>query len=149
MQYFTAVLALAATALAVPAPQADTAGCTFGTYRCTTPNTGIEVCNIAGQFELVGPCPNGTACENLPQNGFTLPFCTNTATVTRRNGPPPPPPGPQPGNKCTTPGQYQCLGKTAIQVCDTSNILEKVGNCPAKSHCAYIGAIPYCVADGF
>ncbi|KAK3902510.1 hypothetical protein C8A05DRAFT_33800 [Staphylotrichum tortipilum] len=154
MKYFTAALALAATALAVPTdPQADTTACTFGTYRCTTPNTGIEVCDISGSFVMVGPCPNGTACENLPQNGFTLPFCTNTAKVTRRDGrnrrPQHSPENPQPGDKCTTPGQYQCLGKTAIQVCDVAHILEKVGNCPAGSHCAYIGAIPYCVADGF
>jgi hypothetical protein len=157
MQYFTAVLALAATALAIPTDlQADTTACTFGTYRCTTPNTGIEVCDISGKFVLVGPCPNGTACENLPQNGFTLPFCTNTAKVTRRddrNGnnrrTTPPPPAPKPGDKCQTPGQYQCLGQTAIQVCDVAHILEKVGDCPANSHCAYINAIPYCVLNGF
>lgn len=137
MKYLTAVLALALAATALAAPTTGTT-CTFGTYRCTTPNTGIEICDIAGQWELVGPCPNGTSCHDLPQNGFTLPFCTNNAQKLRaRND--------QPGDKCTTPGRYQCLGTGAIQVCDTQNVLEFVGNCPAGSHCDYIGVIPYCV----
>lgn len=148
MKFIAAALVLAASAMAAPSP--DTAGasttCTFGTYRCTTPNTGIEICDIAGTWELVGPCPNGTACENLPQNGFTLPFCTTTAktAVKARNGR-----GPSPGDKCQTPGQYQCFGAYAIQVCDTSNVLERVGDCPQGSHCEYIGSIPYCVDNRF
>ncbi len=48
-----------------------------------------------------------------------------------------------------TPGQYQCFGNNAIQVCDVLHILELVGNCPSTAHCAYINNIPYCVVNGF
>ncbi|AEO68219.1 352a710f-3feb-4955-aa85-e02fded2d529 [Thermothielavioides terrestris] len=144
MKYITAALALAASVLAAPAEKRDT--CQFGTYRCTTPNTGIEICDIQGNWELVGPCPDGTSCNDLPQNGFDLPFCTANTTATNtvkaRNGR-----GPSPGDKCDTPGKYQCFGAYAIQVCDTQNKLEFVGNCPEKSHCDYINNIPYCVAS--
>ena len=214
--YIAAALALVAAALAAPTmSHADTSTpCTFGTYRCTTPNTGIEVCDIGGHFELVGDCPKGTDCQNLPQNGFTLPFCTNTPKLKARGGDndndkdkdndkdndkdrdkdndkhkdndndkdkdndkdrdhdnrhwprmkprggrgnndndgnrrPQSPPSPKPGDKCQTPGQYQCFGNNAIQVCDVLHILELVGNCPSTAHCAYINNIPYCVVNGF
>lgn len=147
MKYFTAVLALAATALAAPpATSKRTETCTFGTYRCTATNAGIEICDIQGNWQLVGPCPDGTSCENLPQNGFTLPFCTNNPTpktVEARNGRP----GQSPGEKCQTPGKYDCFGPYAIQVCDTQNVLQFVGNCPEKSHCEYLNGIPFCVAN--
>ncbi|KAK4110247.1 hypothetical protein N656DRAFT_285471 [Canariomyces notabilis] len=138
-----ALLTLAATVLA--APTADNQQqCTFGTYRCTTPNTGIEICNVQGKWELVGACPGGTSCENLPQNGYTLPFCTNNKPkIEGRNGRP----GQSPGEKCSTPGQYQCFGPYAIQVCDTQNVLQKVGDCPQGSHCDYLNGIPFCVAN--
>ncbi len=148
MKFTAAALLLAGSAMAAPSPDgsSSTPACTFGTYECTTPNTGIQICDIAGNWELVGNCPNGTACENLPQNGFELPFCTNTAAtkpkVKARNGR-----GPSPGEKCQTPGQYTCFGPRAIQVCDVTNILRFVGDCPANSHCSYIGNIPYCVAN--
>jgi hypothetical protein len=147
MKYITATLALAATALAAPQGTVKRTDetCAFGTYRCTDPNTGIEICDIAGQWELVGPCPNGTSCENLAQNGFTLPFCTNTPApaTEKRNGRP----GQSPGEKCQTPGKYDCFGPYAIQVCDTQNVLQFVGNCPQRSHCDYLNGIPYCVAS--
>jgi len=142
MKYTTALLTLAATTLAAPSPHPSTpAPCKFGTYRCTTPNTGIEICNVFNQWELVGPCPSGSSCHDLPQNGFTLPFCT--AGVYKRNGRP----GQGPGDKCDTAGKYQCLGPYAIQVCDTQNVLQKVGDCPSGSHCDYLNGIPYCVAN--
>jgi hypothetical protein len=144
MQYLAA-LALAATAAAPPlSPPLNS--CTFGTYRCTTPNTGIEICNVFNQWELVGPCPSGTECSNLPQNGFTLPFCTNKVKrdeVEKRNGRP----GQSPGEPCQTPGKYDCFGPYAIQVCDTQNVLRKVGDCPERSHCDYLNGIPFCVAS--
>ncbi len=156
MKYFTAILLLAATAFAAPGEEDDDSGksCKFGTYQCTKDNTGIEICDIAGQFELVGDCPKGTACQELPQNGFDLPFCTNKVKKIRAAAPAPDghdghdgqrKKGPQPGDKCTTPGQYQCLGRRAIQVCDIPHVLVKVGNCPKGSHCDYINNIPYCV----
>ncbi len=155
MKYFAAVLLLAATAFAAPGEEYDDRdmSCKFGTYRCTKRNTGIEICDISGQFVLVGDCPKGTACQELPQNGFDLPFCTNKVKKIRAPAPGPDgsegwkKKGPQPGDKCKTPGKYQCLGKHAIQVCDVGHILERVGNCPKKSHCDYINNIPYCVVS--
>lgn len=146
MKFAAAVIALAAGALAAPSEKRAGEPCTFGTYRCTTPNTGIEICNIQGKWELVGPCPDGTSCENLPQNGYTLPFCTNNKPkreVEARNGRP----GQSPGEKCDTPGKYSCFGPYAIQVCDTQNVLQFVGDCPPRSHCDYLNGIPYCVAS--
>ena len=144
MKFITAALVLAATALAAPSEKRGDE-CKFGTYRCTTPNTGIEICNIASEWELVGPCPDGTACEDLPQNGFDLPFCTNEAKVEpkvdKRNGRP----GQSPGEPCQTPGKYDCFGPYAIQVCDTQNVLQFVGSCPERTNCQYLNGIPYCV----
>ena len=48
-----------------------------------------------------------------------------------------------------TPGQYQCFGNNAIQVCSVLHVLELVGNCPSTAHCAYINNIPYGVVNGF
>ena len=144
MKYLTA-LALAAAAIASPAPLSPpvSPSCTFGTYRCTIPNTGIEICNVLNQWELVGPCPSGTTCSDLPQNGFTLPFCTAKAIVAKRNGRP----GQSPGEKCDTAGKYQCFGPYAIQVCDTQNVLQKVGDCPQGSYCDNLNGIPFCVSS--
>ncbi len=141
MKFTTTVLALATTALAAPSAEKRDAGCTFGTYECTADYSGIQICNVQGAWELVGGCPTGTSCEYLPQNGFELPFCTNT------------PSAPTPYKRdagygygyCSTPGQYSCLGYNAIQVCDTSNKLERVGGCPKDSHCDYLNGIPFCV----
>jgi hypothetical protein len=126
-------LSLTTTALAaaLSPPVTPPADCKFGTYRCTTPNTGIEICNVLNKWELVGPCPSGTACENLAQNGFTLP----------RNGRP----GQSPGERCTEPGRYDCFGPYAVQVCNVQGVLEFVGSCPQKSHCEYLGGLPFCV----
>ncbi|KAK1834408.1 hypothetical protein QBC39DRAFT_344078 [Podospora conica] len=140
----TALGAALSPPVVTPPPQ-----CTFGTYRCTTPNTGIEICDVLNQWQLVGPCPAGTACENLPQNGFTLPFCTAKkpvaarapAVVEIRNGRP----GQSPGERCTEPGRYDCFGPYAVQVCNVQGVLEFVGNCPQKSHCEYLGGLPFCV----
>ena len=149
MKTFT-ILSFGTTALAaaLSPPVTPNPDCRFGTYRCTSPNTGIEICNVFNQWELVGPCPSGTACENLPQNGFTLPFCTakkavaaRAPPVEKRNGRP----GQSPGEKCTEPARYDCFGPYAIQVCNLQGVLEFVGNCPQKSHCEYLGGIPYCV----
>jgi hypothetical protein len=150
MKFITASLVLAATALAAPSEKrsgdsGDSGECTFGTYRCTTPNTGIEICNIASDWELVGDCPDDTACNYLPQNGFDLPFCTNEVKVEpkvdKRNGRP----GQSPGEPCQTPGKYDCFGPYAIQVCDTQNVLQFVGSCPQRTNCQYLNGIPYCV----
>ncbi|KAK4121978.1 hypothetical protein N657DRAFT_635424 [Parathielavia appendiculata] len=141
MKYIAAALVLAASAFAAPSEK-RTETCTFGTYRCTTPNTGIEICNIQGKWELVGDCPKDTSCQNLPQNGFDLPFCTANK-VQARNGRP----GQSPGESCSTPGKYDCFGAYAIQVCDTQNVLQLVGNCPDRSHCEYLNGIPFCVAS--
>ncbi|KAK4459730.1 hypothetical protein QBC42DRAFT_182738, partial [Cladorrhinum samala] len=152
MQLTTVLFTLFTAALAAPSAETIEArtgtnpACTFGTYRCTTPNTGIEICDVANNWQLVGACPNNTVCTNLPQNGYTLPFCTNPPAPTpkeKRNGRP----GQSPGDRCTTPGQYSCFGAYAIQVCDTLNISRFVGNCPPKSHCDYLNGIPYCVAN--
>src|SRR3569833_149276 len=113
MKYIAAVLALAASAVAAPSEK-RTDSCTIGTYACTADNSGIQICNVQGVWELVGACPSGTACENLPQNGFELPFCTNKAAKRDYGS----------GDYCSTPGRYQCLGYDAIQVCDTSNHLQ-------------------------
>ncbi|KAL1843968.1 hypothetical protein VTJ49DRAFT_6372 [Mycothermus thermophilus] len=178
MKYITAALTLAAGALALPSGNASNpTECTFGTYRCTTPNTGIEICNVFNQWELVGDCPNGTSCSYLPQNGYDLPFCTNnpaptttattttdceepTATATpvpkRRDVSNAPAaqvearngrPGISPGEPCPDPGRYDCFGGYAIMVCDTTKIMRFVGDCPERSHCEYMNGIPYCVAN--
>ncbi|KAK4132714.1 hypothetical protein BT67DRAFT_450863 [Trichocladium antarcticum] len=159
MKYITATLALATLALAAPPTTDKRTGttCQFGTYRCTSPNTGIEICNVSGQWELVGPCPAGTACEDLAQNGFTLPFCAAQPPPTPTPTPTPPPaaqpekrngrPGQSPGERCQTPGRYDCFGPYAIQVCDTQNVLQFVGPCPERSHCGYLNGIPFCVAS--
>ncbi|KAK4154087.1 hypothetical protein C8A00DRAFT_33112 [Chaetomidium leptoderma] len=139
MKYITAALVLAASAMAAPSDKRES--CKFGTYRCTNPNTGIEICDISGQWQLVGPCGKGEACEYLPQNNFELPFCTKTPKIAARNGRP----GQSPGEKCQTPGKYDCFGPYAIQVCNTQNVLEFVGNCPTRTHCSYLNSIPYCV----
>lgn len=144
MKFAAAALVLAATAIAAPSTTSkrDPETCSFGTYRCTTPNTGIEICNVENQWELVGPCPDGQACEDLSQGDFTLPFCTVPA-VEKRNGRP----GQSPGEPCTVPGKFDCFGPYAIQVCNTTNVLELVGNCPDRSHCEYVNEIPFCVAS--
>jgi hypothetical protein len=142
MKYFAAALLLATSAFAAPSVSEKRTACQFGNYQCSNPNTGIEVCDITGNWVKVGDCPKGTACEDLPQNGYELPFCTNTAKVAARNGR-----VPSPGEKCQTPGQYQCFGVYAIQVCNTQNVLEKVGDCPPKSNCQYLNGIPFCVAS--
>ena len=141
-------LSFTTTALvaALSPPVVPPADCKFGTYRCTTANTGIEICNVLNKWELVGPCPSGTACENLAQNGFTLPFCTSSATakqpaVAPRNGRP----GQSPGEQCTEPGRYDCFGPYAVQVCNVQGVLAFVGSCPQKSHCEYLGGLPFCV----
>ncbi|KAL2193863.1 hypothetical protein P885DRAFT_44305 [Corynascus similis CBS 632.67] len=140
MKFTAAALALAASAIAAPSQRDNT--CKFGTYRCTTPNTGIEICNISSQWELVGPCPKGTSCNDLQNGNSTLPYCTNDPpAVEARNGRP----SQSPGEACQTAGRYDCFGPYAIQVCDAQNISQFVGNCPPKSHCAYINDIPYCV----
>ncbi len=142
MQYIVAaVLALAASAVAAP-PQQKRESCAFGTYRCTGDISGIEVCAIDGSWELVGPCPTGTACENLPQNGFDLPFCTNSPATAGYSAPAK---RDYDGGYCTTPGRYYCLGTGSIQVCDTQNKLELVGDCPKNSHCSNINGIPFCI----
>ncbi|KAK4102412.1 hypothetical protein N658DRAFT_495118 [Parathielavia hyrcaniae] len=143
MKYIAAALVLAASAFAAPSEKRNET-CTFGTYRCTTPNTGIEICNVQGAWELVGDCPKDTSCHNLPQNGFELPFCTAAdaaAAVRARNGRP----GLSPGEPCSTPGKYDCFGPYAIQVCDTQNVMQLVGNCPNRTHCEYLNGIPFCV----
>ncbi|KAJ4287106.1 hypothetical protein N0V88_007728 [Collariella sp. IMI 366227] len=105
MQLITAALFLAASALAAPSEKrTDHETCTFGTYRCTHPNTGIEICNVANEWELVGDCPKDTACKNLDMGGYELPFCTDTVKVEARNGR-----GPSPGEKCEKAGQYTKL----------------------------------------
>ncbi|KAL2151169.1 hypothetical protein VTH82DRAFT_6267 [Thermothelomyces myriococcoides] len=133
MKFITAAIALAASAIAAPSHPGDET-CKFGTYRCTTPNTGIEICDISGSWQLVGDCPEGTACN--PVDG--LPYCTVETKVHARHGP-------KPGDKCSTPGRYDCFGRRAIQVCDTQNTLQLVGYCPKKSHCDYLNGIPYCL----
>ncbi|KAK3353745.1 hypothetical protein B0T25DRAFT_545283 [Lasiosphaeria hispida] len=139
MNFFTLVALAAAAVLATPTP--STESCILGGYRCRTPNTGIEICNIQSQWELVGPCPNNTECTNLKQNDFDLPFCTNK--IATRNGRL----GQSPGERCTTPGKYDCYGPHAIQVCNTQNILEYVGACPAKTHCDYLNGNAFCMAN--
>ena len=142
MKFIVAALALAASAVAAPSEKRE--ACTFGSYRCTNPNTGIEICNYKGQWELVGDCPDDTSCSNLPQNGYELPFCTNNAPkVKARNGRP----GQSPGERCQAPGRYDCFGPYAIQVCNTQKVLEFVGSCPERTHCAYLNSIPYCVSS--
>jgi hypothetical protein len=142
MKFITATLLLAATALAAPSEKRGDR-CDFGTYRCTTPNTGIEICNVAEEWELVGDCNNGTACNYVPANG--LPYCTNQVKpkpkADKRNGRP----GQSPGEPCQTPGKYDCFGPYAIQVCDTQNTLQFVGKCPPRTNCQYLNGIPYCV----
>ncbi|KAL2268790.1 hypothetical protein VTJ83DRAFT_3636 [Remersonia thermophila] len=175
MKYIAAIVALATSALALPSGEVDKRSqCTFGTYRCTNPNTGIEICDVSGNWVLVGPCPNGTTCSYLPQNGFDLPFCTNsppptptsttdceeptTTLLTKRAAATNEPraaeveprngrPGLSPGEPCSTPGQYDCFGAYAIMVCDVTKIERFVGHCPERSHCEYLNGLPYCVAN--
>ncbi|KAK4143402.1 uncharacterized protein C8A04DRAFT_37413 [Dichotomopilus funicola] len=141
MKYIVAALALAASAVAAPSEK-RTDTCTFGTYACSSSNAGIQICNVSNQWEYVGDCPNNTVCKDLEQNGYTLPFCTEPEpAVEKRNGRP----GQSPGEKCQTPGKYDCFGPYAIQVCDTQNVLKYVGACPEKTHCEYLNGIPFCV----
>lgn len=146
MKYSAVLLAAAATTVAaVPSFSAANAKrdqCTFGTYACLADGSGIQICDIEGNWELVGPCPSGTSCEDLPQNDFDLPFCTSTPSKAKaKRGDD----GTTGYNWCATPGQYTCDGWNAIQVCNTTNGLEKVGDCPSGSHCGYINNIPFCV----
>ena len=46
--------------------------------------------------------------------------------------------------KCT-PGRYECLGTTAMQVCNYDGVFVKVGDCPAGTKCGLLGGIPYCL----
>lgn len=142
MKFAAAALVLATSVIAAPSTSSKREACTFGTYRCTADLAGIEICNVQSQWELVGDCPEGLACENLPSGGSELPFCTEPKTE-KRNGRP----GQGPGDSCTTPGKYDCYGPYAIQVCNTSNVLEFVGDCPERSHCSYLNDIAYCVAS--
>lgn len=140
MKYIVAALALAASAVAAPSER-RTEACTFGTYECSS-STGIQVCDIDNTWKYVGDCGAGEVCKDLDQNGYTLPFCTKpTEAVEKRNGRP----GQSPGEKCSTPGKYDCFGPYAIQVCNTQNVLELVGDCPQKTHCSYLYDIPFCV----
>jgi hypothetical protein len=77
MKAFTTALLLASSALAAPTDGKKPTACTFGTYQCTKPTTGIEICDIAGNLQLVGKCPDGTSCQELPVGTLSLPFCTN------------------------------------------------------------------------
>ncbi|CAK7236772.1 hypothetical protein SCUCBS95973_009724 [Sporothrix curviconia] len=146
---YTATLIAAATAVAAmpsfsSAANAKRDQCTFGTYACLADGSGVQICDIEGNWELVGACPGGTSCEYLPQNGYDLPFCTSNPTANKAKAK-------RDGDAyggydwCPTPGQYTCDGWSAIQVCNTTNGLEKVGDCPAGSHCGYINNIPFCV----
>ncbi|KAH8880142.1 hypothetical protein GQ53DRAFT_704485 [Thozetella sp. PMI_491] len=73
MQVVAAILALAATALAVPT--ANT--CTPATYACAkNPQTGCpgwEVCDVTSQWVYAGDCPPNTVCRFLAANGS--PYC--------------------------------------------------------------------------
>jgi hypothetical protein len=150
MKYIIAAAALITAVAAVPPPPPT---CEFGTYRCSPDKKGIEICDVTNNWVEVGPCPNGTSCSYLPQNGFELPFCTNNPDPKASNkreaeaeadgrG------GLKPGDSCPTPGRYDCLGWGGIQVCDVTNIERFVGWCPQDSHCAYLNGIPYCVQNG-
>ncbi|CAK7205454.1 hypothetical protein SEUCBS139899_008227 [Sporothrix eucalyptigena] len=143
MKYAAILVAAAATTVAaMPSLSAKRGQCTFGTYECLSDNSGIQICDIEGNWELVGPCPSGTSCEYLPQNGFDLPFCTSNPSTKKEKKRDDSSYGYE---WCSTPGQYTCDGWNAIQVCNTTNGLEKVGDCPNGSHCGYINNIPYCV----
>ncbi|CAK7241762.1 MAG: hypothetical protein STHCBS139747_003232 [Sporothrix thermara] len=153
MKYTVALVAAAATSVAAMPSfsaannnnNAKRGQCTFGTYACLADGSGIQICNIQGSWELVGPCPDGTSCEYLPQNGYELPFCTSNPNVKRS------PDGGADASAygsyewCPTPGQYSCDGWSAIQVCNTTHGLEKVGDCPAGSHCGYLNNLPFCL----
>ena len=114
MKFFAAVAALAATALAAPAEKREP--CEAGTYRCDADGASIDVCNAQGQWEVAGPCPDGTVCNYLPQDGFSLPFCVNPTE--KRDAP-----------ASCSPSAYTCAknpatGASGIQVCDSQNAWE-------------------------
>ena len=246
MKHINALLFLAASVVAAPGgrdgDEDRNKACTFGTFQCTRDKTGIEICDISGRFTLVGDCPKGTACQEIQERGFDLPFCTNKDHSKDKNKDKNKDKGkdkdhdddkdkdhdddedkdkdhdkgknkdkgkkqdrdedknhddkdkdkdhdddkdkdhdddkdkdhgkdkdgknkdgkdkdgkdknrkdknrknrPKPGDKCKTPGEYECDGRKAIQVCAVTNILRLVGNCPFGSRCKEINGIPFCV----
>ncbi|KAI1635429.1 hypothetical protein F4809DRAFT_455188 [Biscogniauxia mediterranea] len=71
---FFAVLALAATALAVPSSDnlaARGAECTPPSYACKKDNSGWLVCNVDGTWLDGGVCPKKTTCKPIND----LPYC--------------------------------------------------------------------------
>ncbi|KAI1847720.1 hypothetical protein JX265_009149 [Neoarthrinium moseri] len=73
MKAFT-ILALAATALAVPSTPYETnpkPECTPPSYACKPDNSGWLVCNVDGKWLDGGACPAKTTCK--PINN--LPYC--------------------------------------------------------------------------
>lgn len=115
MKFLAVVAALAATALAAPSERQQRDSCTPGWYRCDANGKAIDVCDAESNWLVAGPCPDGTVCEYLPQNGFSLPFCVNPPAEKRDPTPP-----------ACKPATYTCAnnatsGADGIQVCDTQS----------------------------
>ncbi|KAI0597024.1 hypothetical protein F4775DRAFT_272576 [Biscogniauxia sp. FL1348] len=70
---FFAVLALAATALAMPSDNLAARGgeCTPPSYACKSDNSGWLVCNVDGTWLDGGVCPKKTTCKPIND----LPYC--------------------------------------------------------------------------
>lgn len=145
MHFTTAVLALAATALAAPSSQTKRDGATcdaLGQYSCSADGTKILQCDATLHLAEIGPCPTGTVCEYVEGTGDvpTLPFCKVPAT--KRDV------------TCSAPGTYQCgtnpeTGVPGIRVCDSTNHLQWNGDCPADTHCDYLNNIPFCLDNSY
>lgn len=50
MQFIATILALAATAVAVPSSGSESSGCTFGQYECSYDGDSIKQCDISGSW---------------------------------------------------------------------------------------------------
>lgn len=141
MKFLALVAATAATAAAAPSESPKRDSCEPGSYRCAGYGSEIAVCDALGNWEIAGPCPSGTVCRYLPQDGFELPYCVDAAPEKRDYGAP----------EGCTPATYACARNPetwadGIRVCSLENEWEYIGDCPEDSHCVtFANGIPYCV----
>ncbi|KAJ4417734.1 hypothetical protein N0V82_006008 [Gnomoniopsis sp. IMI 355080] len=144
MQFTTAILAFAATAIAAPGLSGRDYQCQFGQYACSEDGLSIKQCDISGQWVEIGGCGANEICKYDDVN--YLPYCFSTASKReevheekRAGGYP----------VCYNPGTYSCTSDNAgINVCNAQDQLVLNGWCPKGTHCAPLasaGGIPFCV----
>lgn len=175
MQFTTAILALAATALAAPNLSSRDYQCQFGQYACSKDGMSIKQCDISGHW-VVRIFPFHFHQSHLiPQfkhdlilileflflqevgpcgpneiceysDANYLPYCFSKTSKREDTRE-----DKRAGNYpvCSNPGTYSCTYDNAgINVCNAQNQLVLNGWCPKGTHCAPLpsaGGIPFCV----